>query len=269
MHLSLFSSIALLILTTSLHASLLPHPPTAANINNIPIHKLASPPSLLHARADPPSPQPTYPANFPGTGPNFTPSPSSFSEENQPSTSGPFTPITLPPHWTLYPPSSTTAILPLQLSAPPLIQFYTSLLSHCFTEFWSPTPATPLLNTGLRFGPFLVTVIGGVDGSGDAVGGVPWGILGLMAMGMLERAKRGWVSTWDGVLVGPGDGVGWRVVMSVDGQDLGGGHIQGEGLECEEGEVGSMDGNAGSGSEGEMDEEEEERRRKGKRVCRD
>ena len=101
--------------------------------------------------------------------------------------------------------------------------------------------------------------MGGVDGSGDAVRGVPWGILGLMAMGMLERAKRGWVSTWDGVLVGPGSG-GWRVVMSVDGQDLGGGNIQGEG--CEDGEVGSE-------SEGEMDEEEEERRRTGKRVCRD
>lgn len=120
-----------------------------------------------------------------------------------------------------------------------------------------------------------------MDGSGVAVRGVPWGILALVATGMLERCRRGWTSTWDGALVGPQGGE-WRIVFSVDGQGLGGGDLQGasgggdsegEGRGCDESVdgSGSMDGDVGSsGGETEEEDEEEEGRRKGKgkKVCR-
>ena len=139
-------------------------------------------------------------------------------------------------------------------------------------------------------GPFLITALGGVDGSGVAVRGVPWGILALIATGMLDRARRGWTNTWDGALMGP-EGGQWRIVFSVDGQDLGGGGLQGgsggggDGDGCDVSMAGSgsgsgsMDANVGSNGEEteevmedmeeeEEEEEEEERRRKGRKVCR-
>ena len=119
-----------------------------------------------------------------------------------------------------------------------------------------------------------------MDGSGVAVRGVPWGILALIATGMLERARRGWTNTWDGALVGP-EGGQWRIVFSVDGQELAGGNVQGEsggggGDGCDVSMAGSgsgsgsMDANVGSSGEEDMEEEEEEdeeRRRKRKKVC--
>ncbi len=63
---------------------------------------------------------------------------------------------------------------------------------------------------------------GGIGGGPAVVSsrGVPWEILALIAAGMLERARRGWTSTWDGMLAGPGEGDAWRIVLSVDGQSL-------------------------------------------------
>ncbi|KAI4220870.1 MAG: hypothetical protein L6R36_007306 [Xanthoria steineri] len=200
-------------------------------------------------------------------------------------TSGPFTPVGLPPDWHLYPPSSSIAIRPVRLAAHHLENFYTALIRQCAANFWSADAAPPLLNNGLRMGPFLITALGGVDGSGVAVRGVPWEILALIATGMLERVRRGWTNTWDGALVGP-EGGQWRIVFSVDGQDLGGGRVQGgsggggdgdgDGLGCDESMAGSgsasgsMDTNVGSSGEEDMEEEEEdeERERMGKKVCR-
>lgn len=286
MHPSPLSCITFLFLvTTPLHASLLPYPSTKNN-DRPSTGDLAAPPSHRIKRADsstpnPPPSQSAYPSpGFPGTGPLFTPALDSAPHDYLPSSSGPFTPVGLPPDWRLYPPSSTIAIRPVRLAAHHLETFYTALIQQCAANFWAADAAPPLLNNGLRSGPFLITALGGVDGSGVAVRGVPWGILALIATGMLERARRGWTNTWDGALVGP-EGGQWRIVFSVDGQELAGGNVQGEsggggGDGCDVSMAGSgsgsgsMDANVGSSGEEDMEEEEEEdeeRRRKRKKVC--
>ncbi|KAL8725649.1 MAG: hypothetical protein Q9166_007226 [cf. Caloplaca sp. 2 TL-2023] len=257
-------------------------PHTSPKTPIIPIHRSninpnppSSPPIF---KRGPPSKPGDPPLPFPSGGPLFTPS-ISLSHDTQPSSSGPFTSINLPSGWTLYPPSSASAIIPVQLAAAHLEAFYTALIATCAHNFWSPNPDTPLLNNALRAGPFMLTVIGAAGGSssGHAGGGggtgVPWGILALIAQGMLERARRGWTSTFDGALTSPEDAQ-YRVLLTVDGQELGnsgpqlpaGGHGAGEGLECSEtleGEEWDME------SQGETEGyEESERRRKGKKVCR-
>lgn len=116
---------------------------------------------------------------------SFNPSPSNQLQD--PSSSGPFTPITFPPGWEIYPTAytSTSAIIsrPIQLTASVLEIFYTKVLAACARFFWDSAPLT----TGLvcNLGELSLTLVGDPKREG-----LPWGILALLLHGMLERARR-------------------------------------------------------------------------------
>ncbi|KAL9577011.1 MAG: hypothetical protein Q9212_006652 [Teloschistes hypoglaucus] len=100
-----------------------------------------------------------------------------------PSSSGPFTPVELPPQWQAYPFSNTDAVRPVILAASILETFYTVVLEHCAKQFWAAAPASTLLKW--RLGALKITVKGQ-----SAMDGLPWGVLALLVQGMLERARR-------------------------------------------------------------------------------
>ncbi|KAI4098090.1 MAG: hypothetical protein L6R37_006676 [Teloschistes peruensis] len=100
-----------------------------------------------------------------------------------PSSSGPFTPVALPPQWQAYPFADMSAVRPVIVAASTLEIFYGTVLQHCAKQFWAGTPASTLLKW--RLGALKLTVSGE-----KAMNGLPWGVLALLVQGMLERAKR-------------------------------------------------------------------------------
>ncbi|KAL8951548.1 MAG: hypothetical protein Q9222_002486 [Ikaeria aurantiellina] len=142
------------------------------------------------------------------------PASNSFSHDFLPSSSGPFTPFNLPDGWTIYPPSSTIAIMPVQIAGLHLHAFYASLVHYCAQNFWSETPGPQLLNSALTTGPFTLTVVCDPNGPG-----LPWGVLAVLAQGLLDRANRGWTNTWDGEMTGP-DSLYYRILLTVKGQHI-------------------------------------------------
>ncbi|KAL8756750.1 MAG: hypothetical protein Q9184_004389 [Pyrenodesmia sp. 2 TL-2023] len=200
-----------------------PNPPISHPSPN-PLHPRALPEPSTHARPGPSSPPSTW----------YTPPPG-LSSDTHPSSSGAFTPIALPPNWTIYPASSHLVLRPVLVAAAALERFYTDIIAHCASNFWSATPDAPLWYGNLRFGALLLTVVGG-EGSP----GLPWDVLALLAQGMLERVRRGWTSTWDGKLHSP-TGDRYRVILSIADDE--------PDLECEEEDpIGDSDDEAAADS---------------------
>ncbi|KAL8925574.1 MAG: hypothetical protein Q9208_003466 [Pyrenodesmia sp. 3 TL-2023] len=187
---------------------------------------LSSSSSFIYPRSFSPhkpqlSPPPLSVRSVPNPNPSASPQPSPSSSppstwylpSQHASSSGAFTPITLPPDWTIYPSPSHPVLRPVLVAAAALERFYADIIAYCASNFWSATPDAPLLNGNLRLGALLLNVLGEKGSPG-----LPWGVLALLAQGMLERARRGWTSTWDGLLFSP-TGVGYRVILSIAGND--------------------------------------------------
>lgn len=107
-----------------------------------------------------------------------------LSAEHDPSSSGAFTAVNLPEGWGIYPVSPMLVMRPVQVTSSVLQKFYESVIRHCAQRFWSQT-SEPLLNRTIRLGMLLLMVVGDPKGQG-----LPWGILALLAQGMLERVRR-------------------------------------------------------------------------------
>ena len=102
---------------------------------------------------------------------------------DRPSSSGPFTRISLPPEWMMYPFTAGYDISPVLLTASVLEVFYTRIIEECGRLLWSAAPTkTPMV---LSIGQLVITVTGSAKREG-----LPWGVLALLAQGMLERARR-------------------------------------------------------------------------------
>ncbi|KAL8866832.1 MAG: hypothetical protein Q9174_006053, partial [Haloplaca sp. 1 TL-2023] len=136
------------------------------------------PPHRLNQRSPPSNP----PASTPQPPVPSIPPLNTLSLDDLPSSSGAFTPVNFPPGWICYPISSSVAVRPVQVTAASLIRFYEYLIQACAHHFWAPQ--TNLLNAAIQWGAFTLTVDG-------AKGSPPlqWGILALLAQGMLERAR--------------------------------------------------------------------------------
>lgn len=108
-----------------------------------------------------------------------------YPDNDLPSSSGAFTPVNLPTGWVIHPISSMIAMRPITVAASALERFYKDIISLCAQNFWSSTPDAPMLNANLQLGMLLLTIAGDPKSPG-----LPWGILALLAQGMLERAQR-------------------------------------------------------------------------------
>ncbi|KAI4126277.1 MAG: hypothetical protein LQ338_003841 [Usnochroma carphineum] len=227
-----------------------PHPHTQPNPILSPSHlepfshpDLPPPPNRIPKRTTPDSDSSddSVGSSNPGaSGPALSP------EDHVPSSSGAFTPVLLPAGWEIHPVSSAIVMSPVRIVAAALEHFYEGIIEVCARNLFSRTPPdAPLLNTSLRMGALLLTVLGDEKGGG---GGVPWGVLALLAQGMLERARRyvlflffllkllercygarlrlttfcafsgirrGWTSTWDGLLISP-ENAQYRIVLHVE-----------------------------------------------------
>ena len=102
---------------------------------------------------------------------------------DRPSSSGPFTHISLPPEWIMYPFTDVVDINPVLLAASVLEVFYMRIIAECGRRLWSAAPTKAKFVWNL--GELVITVTGSAKGEG-----LPWGVLALLAQGMLERAKR-------------------------------------------------------------------------------
>lgn len=162
-------------------ACLAQHPPPNPVLSSSSFHPRSFSPNALHPRTIP------NPSANPQPGPSSPPSTwtPGLSSHTQPSSSGAFTPITLPLDWTIYPASSHLVLRPVLVAAAALERFYTDIIDYCASNILSATPDAPLLNGNLRLGALLLNVLGEKGSPG-----LPWGVLALLAQGMLERARR-------------------------------------------------------------------------------
>ncbi|KAL8732343.1 MAG: hypothetical protein Q9181_003987 [Wetmoreana brouardii] len=165
------------------------HKRTVTGSNPTPSGQNVSPPPQI--------PNPIWPVNL----------------DDLPSSSGPFTPVKLPTGWAIWPVSTSIAIQPVVVAAAQLVLFYEHLIEYCAHRFWSSTtPDTDLVSRVIHWGAFSLTVIAGPKGPG-----LPWGLLALLAQGMLERARRGWTQTWQGIMVSPSNNE-WGIRLEVNAE---------------------------------------------------
>ena len=108
-----------------------------------------------------------------------------------PSSSGPFTQISLPPNWDVMGWDPYTEQFDPFFSAEPCKIFYEKLIAECGKNLWSAEPTK--VSHRLSLGELFITI----TALGSGATGIPWGVLALLFQGMLERSERwSWAVTY-------------------------------------------------------------------------
>ncbi|MCJ1458324.1 hypothetical protein MMC28_008695 [Mycoblastus sanguinarius] len=107
--------------------------------------------------------------------------------------------LSLPNGWIAYPFTESQALLPIEITAPILEEFYQAIFEQAARAFWGSDIYTPQTEFRLLYQQLQLVFL-----FSAGLPPIPWHIIAAFAFDMLQATKRGYTCAYTGRIQSPG-----------------------------------------------------------------